>query len=34
MVWSEGGAVGDSDGNVGEDGEEAVPHWGAEGEVM
>ena len=33
-AYSEGGAVGDADWEVGEDGEEAVRGGGAEGEVM
>lgn len=34
VVGTEGGGVGDADGDVGEDGEEAVGQGGAEGEVV
>jgi hypothetical protein len=34
MVRAERGRVWDANGNVGEDGEEAVGKWRAEGEVM
>ena len=34
VVGAEGGGVGDADGDVGEDGEEAVGQGGAEGEVV
>lgn len=34
VVRAEGGGVGDADGDVGEDGEEAVGEGGAEGEVV